>query len=88
MPSQMTAWQLDVVLGLAFAVLVENGEALLWAVVFFLSHSHRWWSGHSESYFHAHYFTCRGHQPVQAGDESGQQRALRDVKQRKSKMEG
>ena len=35
MPGQITAWQLDVVLGLAFAVLVENGEALLWAIVFF-----------------------------------------------------
>ena len=35
MSNQITAWQLHVVLGLALAVLVENGEALLWAVVFF-----------------------------------------------------
>ena len=28
-------WQLDVVLGLALADLLEDGEALLWAIVFF-----------------------------------------------------
>ena len=35
MPNQIAAWQLDVALGLTFAVLIKNGEALLWTVVFF-----------------------------------------------------
>ena len=35
MPNQIAALHLDVVLGFIFAVLVENGGALLWAVVFF-----------------------------------------------------
>ena len=33
--NQITAWELKVVFGLTFAVLVKNGEALLWAAVFF-----------------------------------------------------
>ena len=37
MPNQTIVWELDVVPGLGFAVLVENGEAILWAVVFFFT---------------------------------------------------
>ena len=35
MPNQITALQIYAVLGLIFAVLVDSGKALLWAVLFF-----------------------------------------------------
>ena len=83
MPNRSTAWQLDVdvvVLSLALAVLVENGEALPWAFVFFHIPTKRWWGRHSESCF-AHYFTCTywARQLVHAGDESGHQRVYSQV---------
>ena len=48
-PNQITAWQLGVTLGLALAVVWENGGALLWAVSFL--NFHRRWNRHSKSSF-------------------------------------
>ena len=92
MLNQMTAWQIDVVhvLGLALAVLVRIGEALLRAVVFFhIPIKRTWWSRHSQGCFaHCMYFTyCVSHL-VHNSEDSGQQRVLKDVMQRNARMEG
>ena len=53
MATRCSTWPL-----LACAALVENGEALLWAIVFFHIPIKRQWSRHSESCFFHYYSVC------------------------------